>query len=83
VQKVMVSPSERRRGIASLLVSDLERRARDRGVRLLVLDTSEGRGGARAFYDALGYTYVGGIPGYALDPDGAPASNAIYFKELA
>ncbi len=83
VQKVMVSTSVRRRGIASLLVSDLERRARERGVRLLVLDTSEGPGGARAFYDALGYSYVGGIPGYALDPDGAPARNAIYFKELA
>ena len=49
--------------------------ARARQVRLLFLDTSDGHGGARAFYDAIGYSYVGGIPGYALDPDGATAGN--------
>jgi ribosomal protein S18 acetylase RimI-like enzyme len=83
VQKVMVLPSHRRRGIAAALMAALEAAARARGVRLLYLDTSEGRGGARAFYEALGYIYVGGIPGYALDPDGTPAKNAIYYKTLA
>lgn len=83
VQKVLVLPSERRRGVASALMASAEAAAAARGVRLLVLDTSEGRGGAREFYDALGYAYVGGIPGYALDPDGTPAGNAIYYKVLA
>lgn len=50
---------------------------------LLFLDTSEGPGGARAFYESLCYTYVGGIPGYATDPDGTFAKNAIYYKTLA
>ena len=63
-------------------MSEVESRARASGVRLLYLDTSEGPGGAREFYENLGYTYAGGIPGYALDPDGSPAKNAIYFKEL-
>lgn len=84
VQKVMVLPSHRRRGIAARLMTGIEDLARRRaGVTLLFLDTSDGHGGARAFYETIGYTYVGGIPGYALDPDGRPAKNAIYFKTLA
>jgi acetyltransferase len=82
VCKVMVRPSHRRRGIAAELMRDLEQYARDRAIRLLFLDTSEGRGGARELYETLGYTYAGGIPDYALDPDGRPAKNAIFFKKL-
>ena len=82
VQKVIVHSGQRRRGIARQLMSEVESRARASGVRLLYLDTSEGPGGAREFYENLGYTYAGGIPGYALDPDGSPAKNAIYYKEL-
>jgi acetyltransferase len=83
VQKVMVHPAHRRRGIAGRLMAELERVAQLRpGVNLLFLDTSEGHGGAQAFYESLGYTYVGGIPGYAVDPDGKPAKNAIYYKTL-
>lgn len=82
VCKVIVLPTHRRRGIAARLVAELERHARDRQIRLLFLDTSEGPGGAVAFYETLGYTYAGGIPGYALDPDGRPAKNAIFFKAL-
>lgn len=83
VQKVMVLPGARRQGLAARLMREIEAAAGERGVRLLCLDTSDGRGGARAFYDALRYTYVGGIPGYALEPDGIPAQNAIYYKTLA
>ena len=82
VCKVMVLPSHRRRGIAARIMRELERTARERSIRLLFLDTSEGPGGARDFYEILGYTYAGGIPDYALDPDGRPAKNAIYYKLL-
>lgn len=83
VQKVLVRPTHRRRGIARSLMADLEALALARGVRLLYLDTSEGRSGARELYEALGYHYAGGIPGWALDPDGTPAKNAIFYKILA
>ena len=83
VLKVMVHPSHRRRGIAARLMSELERHARARSIRLLYLDTAEGPSGARDFYETIGYTYAGGIPDYALDPDGRPAKNAIYFKLLS
>ena len=82
VCKVMVLPSHRGNGIATQLMKQLERIARDRRLRLLFLDTSEGSGGAGRFYELLGYTYAGGIPEYALDPDGHPAKNAIYHKLL-
>ncbi|HLP03421.1 MAG TPA: GNAT family N-acetyltransferase [Opitutaceae bacterium] len=82
VQKLMVLPALRGRDLGTQLMEAVETRARERGVTLLFLDTSEGAGGARAFYDKLGYTYVGGIPGYALDPDGTPTKNAIYYKAL-
>jgi len=80
VLKVMVAPKERRRGIAAQLMREIERHARAHSRRLLVLDTAEGTSGARGFYESLGYTYAGGIPDYALDPEGRPAQNAIYFK---
>lgn len=83
VCKLMVLPSHRRRGIAARLMSELERLALAHGSRLLYLDTSEGPGGACEFYEALGWTYAGGIPGWASDPDGGDArKNAIYFKRL-
>ena len=83
VQKVMVLTTHRRRGLAAALMNQVEATARSRQVTLLFLDTSDGPGGARRFYDSLGYTYVGGIPGYALDPDGSAWPNAIYYKRLA
>ncbi len=83
VQKVMVLPSHRRRGIAARLMGEIERIARVRGLTLLVLDTSDSHAGAREFYERLDYVYAGGIPGYALDPHGTPEKNAIFFKILA
>jgi GNAT superfamily N-acetyltransferase len=83
VQKVIVAAALRRRGIAAALMAELESAARARGVSLLFLDTNEGPRGAGKFYGAVGYSYVGGIPGYAVDPDGTPAKNAIYYKALA
>lgn len=83
VQKVMVLPSHRRRGLAAKLMAEIEATARARGVWLLFLDTSDSHAGARQFYEALSYVYVGGIPGYALDPRGTPEQNAIFYKTLA
>jgi len=82
LNKIMVLPSHRRRGIAGRVMRALEDLARERSVWLLFLDTSEGFGGARALYESLGYIYAGGIPDYALDPDGRPEKNAIYYKKL-
>lgn len=83
IAKVMVLPSHRGRGIASRLMRALETVAQQHQVWLVYLDTSEGPGGARGFYENLGYVYAGGIPDFARDPDGSLARNAIYYRVLA
>lgn len=83
VQKVMVRTAQRGRGIGAKLMTRVEAEARVRGRRLLFLDTSTGGGGAVRFYERLGYSFVGGIPDYAADPDGRPMPNAIFYKQLA
>lgn len=82
VQKLLVLPSHRHRGLATQLMAELEAVAHARALRLLFLDTSEGVGGATAFYTKLGYTRAGGIPDYAMDPDGTLKPNAIFYKRF-
>ncbi|MBI2512293.1 MAG: GNAT family N-acetyltransferase [Opitutae bacterium] len=83
VQKVMVRHAARGRGIGAELMRALEAEARRAGRTLLFLDTSVGVSGAVQFYEKLGYTFVGSIPDYARDPDGAFAPNAIFFKRIS
>ncbi len=82
VQKLMVLAAERGQGIGAELMRHLETGAVRDGRCVLFLDTSEGPGGARRFYERTGYTYVGGIPDYAADPDGRLVPNAIFYKRL-
>lgn len=81
VQKLLVLSSARRRGIARLLMQQLEARARQLKRGLLYLDTEAGSE-AEHLYRALGYTTIGGLPDYACGPDGRYLANAIYYKTL-
>jgi len=83
VVKLIVHRRGRRRGIGKGLMLALEREAANAGFRLLTLDSKRGDAGER-LYRALGWTVVGTIPRYALDPDGAtPHDAVIFYKELA
>jgi len=82
VQKVMVRHALRGRGLGAALMARIEQEARAAGRTLLYLDTSTSASGATAFYRKLGYSYVGGIPDYATNPDGRLMANAIYYKQL-
>jgi acetyltransferase len=82
VQKLMVFAARRRAGVGATLMQVIEKAARAQGRTLLFLDTSVGSGGAMGLYEQLGYTHCGGIPDYAMDPDGTLHSNAIYYKKL-
>jgi len=81
VTKLMVHRRGRRRGFGKQLMLALEREARAAGFRLLTLDTKRGDAG-EALYRALGWTVVGTIPRYALDPDGTPHDTVVFYKEL-
>ena len=78
---MLVHRSARRRGIAQLLMEHAEREARAEGRTLLVLDTVTG-GDAERLYERLGWTKVGVVPDYALDPDGRPCSTTFFWKAV-
>ncbi len=81
VAKMLVRRRARRRGVGALLLAAVEDRARAAGKTLLVLDTVTG-GEAERLYAKQGWQRCGEIPGYALLPDGTPASTTLYWKPL-
>jgi acetyltransferase len=82
VQKLLVFAAQRGAGVGTQLMRAIEQAARAHGRNLLFLDTSVGPSGAMKLYERLGYTQCGGIPDYAMDPDGTLKANAIFFKKL-
>jgi ribosomal protein S18 acetylase RimI-like enzyme len=83
VRKLLVHPDFRRRGIAQLLMAELERRAAELGRTLLTLDTRTGDK-AEPLYSSLGYRTVGVIPGFCRDTKdpGRLDSTTIMYKGL-
>jgi predicted N-acetyltransferase YhbS len=82
VAKLIVHSRSRRRGIGRTLMGAVEREATAAGYRLLVLDSKRGDAGEQ-LYRALGWTVVGMIPRFALDPDGTtPHDTVVFYKEL-
>ena len=57
VSTVFVDEEYRRRGIGTLLVREMEKRARQMGATMIRLDTFSWQG--KEFYEALGYQTVG------------------------
>ncbi len=81
VQKLIVHSRARRRGLGTLLMTEIERVARERERTLLVLDTISGSE-ADPFYRGLGYLEAGSIPKYAAMPWGELAPTTVFYKEL-
>jgi ribosomal protein S18 acetylase RimI-like enzyme len=81
VEKILVHPEYRLRGIASRLMTELETVAREAKRTLLVLDTEEGSG-AENLYLRCGYTALGTIPNYALNADGSLRGTVVFYKLL-
>ncbi|MBT1726673.1 GNAT family N-acetyltransferase [Enterobacter quasimori] len=81
VAKLLVHEKARRKGAAMALMETLEVIAREKGLSVLVLDTSTGSG-AETFYQRAGWKKVGEIPCYALMPDGAMTATSVFYKFL-
>jgi ribosomal protein S18 acetylase RimI-like enzyme len=79
IAKLLVHRRARRRGIARALMDAVEAEARELGLTMLVLDTVRG-GAADTLYRELGWTVVGVIPDYALDPYGTMCDTVVFFK---
>ena len=82
VNKLMVHPEARRRGLGRLLMERVEEVARREGRSLLVLDTRAGDP-SNDLYHALGYVEAGRIPRYAHSANGELDTSVMYYKELA
>lgn len=81
VTKLLVHRRARGRGVGRALMEQLESEAAAEGKTLLVLDTVPGRAAER-LYERLGWTRVGVIPGFALDPDGRECDTVVFYKSL-
>ncbi len=77
IQKLLVAPACRRRGVARALMLAAEQAA---GRTLLVLDTREGDS-AEPLYRSLGWTEVGRIPRFARNGAGGLDGTVIFYKE--
>ena len=77
--KLLVHRSARGQGIGRALMRAAERGAWEAGASLLVLDTETGSP-AEGIYTSTGWTAVGVIPDYALDPEGKLAPTTILYK---
>lgn len=81
LQKMLVGPDMRRRGLARLLLQAAEQHARAAGRRLMVLDTTTGSAGD-AVYRSMGWREVGSIPDFAYNPDGTMGGATFFYKQL-
>jgi ribosomal protein S18 acetylase RimI-like enzyme len=81
IAKLQVHRRARGQGLGRALMDAIEWRARAAGFTLLVLDTKRG-GSAEKLYEGTGWTRVGVIPNYALDPDGTPCDTVFFYKQL-
>jgi GNAT superfamily N-acetyltransferase len=81
LQKMLVHPDFRRRGLARALMRGAEQAALAAGRTLLTLDTASEA--AETLYRSEGYVCVGVIPRYALNPDGSWCDTTVFFKHLA
>ena len=81
IAKLIVHRRARRRGLATQLMNAVEAAAREGGYTLLTLDTVPGTP-ADKLYRQLGWTPVGTIPGYALDPAGMMCDTMVFYKKI-
>ncbi len=82
LQKLLVHPDARRRGIARRLLAAAEAGAAAADRTLLVLDISPPGGAAEGLYRSAGWQEAGVIPGYALNPDGTPCDTRYFYKRV-
>jgi len=79
VAKLLVHRRARGRGLGKALMQELESQARAAGFTLLTLDTKRGDA-AETLYRRSGWTEVGVIPRYALNPDGSECDTVVFYR---
>ena len=81
VQKLLVLREFRHRGIGTALMAAVERKAKELGRWLLVLDTVP-KQPAERLYERMGYQRGGVVPDYAEKSGGGFEPTVIFYKKL-
>jgi GNAT superfamily N-acetyltransferase len=81
VAKLMVHRRARGHGVARALMKELERHAAEEGFTLLLLDTCKDSAAER-LYVSLGWTRVGEVPKFALNPDRSWCTTVFFYKTV-
>ncbi len=81
VQKVIVANAVRRQGIGTLMMEQLDLKAKQLQRSMLFLDTRVGDAGEH-LYVKSGWQKFGVAPDYAYSPNGELEGSAFYFKRL-
>lgn len=82
VVKMIVRRDHQGAGLGARMMQAVEDAAFAAGLALLTLDTKRG-GAAERLYRRMGWTFVGIIPDFAIDPDGqAMHDTVIFYKRL-
>jgi GNAT superfamily N-acetyltransferase len=68
IKRMYVRPDWRGRGLARVVLADLEQRARDFGAKRIVLETGERQPEAIRLYETSGYARIDGYGHYACSP---------------
>ena len=77
-----VAPDRRRSGIANLLMTHAEDRARNAGASSMTLHAYTANGSALRFYEQRGYQRLGTEPRFYGSKDGVDLDAALYGKQL-
>lgn len=81
IVRFAVRADQRGKGVGRALLEAATHRARDMGLTLLWLSTHAGTDSDR-IYERLGWTRMGTMPGYSVDPAGVAVASAFYYLEL-
>lgn len=68
IKRMYVRPSWRGRGLARVVLADLEQRAREFGATRIVLETGQRQPEAIRLYESSGYARIDGFGHYACSP---------------
>jgi ribosomal protein S18 acetylase RimI-like enzyme len=82
VQKMLVDPKTRRRGVARALMTAIEQDAIAADRSLLVLDTRQGDP-SEALYREAGWQQAGVIPEFCRNADGTLSGTVLFYRNLA
>jgi GNAT superfamily N-acetyltransferase len=82
LQKLLVAPALRGKGVGKLLLAALHDAARQHGRTLLLLNTRRGQP-AESFYRQVGYREIGVVPGYTMGPAGERYDTVAFYNELS